>query len=293
MRLTTFIFTYLLLFSIPTEVFAQATSPRRLQVSTSIGTRSTSTALNNLFGESVGRFERSLDLVHAEISFRKNDRLTIWARYSDGANPAAYVLAGIDRQLKSLYAGGKANFNQYTAALQYGYHTFGDSLYQDNVSVEQAYELKSGVITLLNTSVGIGNEDRFEWLVQGSLLFPVIEQLKIEPMLLLSKNGFETETRTHAGMRAHISLFEKGKVHLGMSREINAVASKAGTALLFTGTIPFMQWHQLNLTVQKNWTQQNRVVQNTLERANVNLDRTTLIAIGMTLGIGRQNYGAP
>lgn len=291
MRLISLVLLYLLLFSIPTEVFAQAKSPRRLHISTAIGTRSTSATRNNFFGESVGNFERSLNLVQAEISFRKSERLDFWARYSDGFNSAAYVWAGIDRQQNSFFAGGRANFNQYTAALQYSYHTFADSLYQDNLSIEQAYELESGLITLLNTSVGIGNKDRLEWLMQGSVLFPVIEQLKIEPILLLSKNGFETETRTHAGMRAHISFFEKGMVRLSLSREINAVASKAGTAFLFTGTIPFMQWHQLNLTVQQNWTRQNRIPQNrgvpnTLEQVNENIDRTTLIALGITLGFG-------
>ncbi len=253
------------------EANGQSLSAGRFQLGAAIGTRGMSTEQVNFLNESVTRFDRSLNLVYAQLAFRQSDRLSFWFRYAAGYNPDAYVLGGMDRQQTSFFVGGRQQAGAYTLQLEYAYNIYQDSLYQDALMVEQAYELAGGLKPTLKSWIGIGKQALIEWMIQAGVVIPVNQQIGLEPLIIGTRTLLYPDASTMLGLRAHIGLFEKGSLKAAISRELNA-PEEARTAFYITGAIPFMQWHQLNVTLQRNVLYPGR---------------TTLFALGMTLGIGR------
>lgn len=248
---------------------AKAQSVSRLQFSASLGSRGTSTEVSNLFGESVSRFERSVDLVFGEVVYQKNERVKLWARYSSGFNPGDYIFAGLDRAQSALYLGGQARTQAYVATVQYGYQSLQDSLYHDVLWTEHAYLLSSGITPTLTTWVGMGKQIDFEWMLRSGIKLPLHQHFALEPMLMLSDDDVQSKTRKYLGVTTHISMPEKGYLSLGVSRQISQ-GRKNGIAFLCSGTVPFIHQHKIIFSVQRN---------------SIGNVHTTLFALGMTLSL--------
>ncbi len=255
------------------DVNGQSLSAGRFQFSAAAGTRGTSTEQANFYDESVTRFDRSINLAYAQVAYRRSDRLSLWFRYADGYNPGEYALGGIDRQQLSFYAGGHHRAGAYSLDVEYAYHNYQDSLYQDALMAAQSYELPGGFRPTLYARIGIGKQALIEWMVQAGVVIPVGQQVGIEPVIIGTRTILDPDGSAMLGLRAHLGFFEKGSLKAAVSREINPLENPR-TAFYLTGAIPFMQWHQLNVTLQHN----------TLSHG-----RTTLFALGMTLGIGRDS----
>lgn len=270
------IFIWLLAFPC-TVVFGQSLPQSRLQVSVAVGALSTASSETNLFGESIGRLDRTLQLTEATVAYRKSERLLLAAQYYHGQTPDTYLLAGLHGVQSAYFIGGTAQAGAYANTFRYGAQTYSDSLKQDVLWIDQSYEFATGYTPRLGFWAGIGINNQLEWMATGSIEIPVAQQMMIEPMVVFSKtalSGLDDTRYTRLGLRAHFGLFEKGQLSAGVTQQVSSKQSADGWAFAFTGTFPLMKHHALNLSVQQHAS---------------DLDRTTVFAFGGSLGIGRLN----
>lgn len=271
MKIAGWLFTALYLCTGAGPVHAQGVSPGRLELSAAAGARGAATRLPNLLGESIRRFDRSLEMVYAQLAYRKDEHVTLRLRYTNGYHPDDYILAGLDRPQRGLTAGASLLAGPYMANIEYGYYTSQDSLTLDVLHTTHRFRLPNGWAPGLATWIGNGNYDRFEWLVRAGLVVPAGQHFALEPIVLVADDGVYPEPRTHAGLNAHVSLLEKGRLVVGFARRLDADSNHHHTALLFTGSIPVLQRHRIELSIRQTVT---------------DAERATLITLGMALGIG-------
>lgn len=254
----------------------QAHTPFRLEVTASIGNRGTTTEFYNIYDERITRFDRSADLVFGQIYFNKSERLSFWVNYTNGLNPEHQVLAGFDRLQKGLFLGGNVRAGQYAVVFEYGYQAFQDSLYQDNLWFDQSFELPSGVKPRLSSGIGIGNKDGLEWMLQGSVEIPLSRSLVIEPLYVLAKSRAAQHHQPRLGIRSRIRLLDTGEISTGFAQALNGKREGQRKVLMIQGTIPFLERHQLQLTLHKNVMEGGQI---------------TLVALGFNTGLGKTNPG--
>lgn len=255
---------------------SQIHTPHRLEFSASVGNRGTTTEFYNIYDEKITRIDRSADLVFGQIYFKKSERLALWMNYTNGLNPEYQVLAGFDRPQKGVYAGGRALAGPYSVVFEYGYHLFQDSLYQDNLWLDHSFDLPSGVRPRLSSGIGIGNQDRLEWMVQGSVEIPLSRFLSVEPLYVLAKNRTIQHHQSRLGIRSRIRLLEKGEISAGFAQIVSDEEEGRSSIFMFQVDIPFLERHQLQFTLHKNATEGKQ---------------TTLVALGLRTGLGKMNQG--
>lgn len=252
----------------------QSHTPHKVAFTASVGNRGTTTEFFNIYDEKITQIDRSSDLVFGQIYFQKSDRLALWLNYTNGLNPVHQVLAGLDRLQRGVYAGGKALASPYTIVFEYGYQTFEDSLYQDNLRLDHSFVLPSGLKPRISTGIGIGNEDHLEWVLQGGVEIPLSRSLFVEPLYILVKHHQVQYRRSRLGVRGRLRLLDNGGISAGFVQEINSQRKKQDAAFMIQAAIPFLERHLLHFTIHKNFIKERQI---------------TLVALGLSTGIGKMN----
>ena len=255
----------------PVQTAAQLQTSR-LTVKTLGGVRTSTMRTENLLGEPVERVRQHLDLVLLEATYRRSDELSLRARYQHGIQQSDPALGALNLLREGYYIGGAVTIDAYAGAVEYGYQSGPDSVNVDVLWTEHRLRLPNGLVPAVSSWIGIGDQDYLGWILRGSLRLPLHEQIDIEPLLMLSENGVSPDKRLFIGAKAHISLFEKGRLTLGFSRRMNAGNANPDHAAVITSHFPFGGRHQLNLSIQRNTSFATR---------------STLVALGTTLGLGR------